>query len=91
MTFQYALFDDGKPVLSKDNGQQLYVYGDVANRRFPDRFWGDSTCIFITLDDHIERDPGYTCTRSGAYAATGIRDGRVHYITEFTIAKIGTV
>jgi hypothetical protein len=88
MKFQYALLDDGKPVLSKDNGQPLYVFGDASNWRRWDRFVGDSSCQFKTLDDHIETHPNYTCTTKGAHAETGIRDGRVHYVTEFIINKI---
>jgi hypothetical protein len=87
MTFQYALLEDGKPVLSKDNGQPLYVFGGVSNRRTSERFFGDSSCHFITLDDHIETNPDYTCTMEGAHPNTGITDGRIHYITDFTIKK----
>jgi hypothetical protein len=88
MKFQYALLDDGKPVLSKDNGQPLYVFGNASNRRAWEQFIGGSSCHFITLDDHIETHPDYTCTTKGAHAETGIRDGRVHYVTDFTVNKI---
>jgi hypothetical protein len=87
MRFQYALLDNDQPVLSKDNGQPLYVFGSVSNRSTWDRFTGESSCHLITLDDHIETNPDYTCTMSGAYAGSVLTAERAQYIADFTVSK----
>lgn len=85
MRFTYALFDSGQPVRSQ-NGQQLYVRGSVSNYRWPLWFSGKSSCD-ITADGYVVENSGYTCSGDGAHPNTGIRDGRIHYITDFTVKK----
>jgi hypothetical protein len=86
MAFTYALSDGGRPVRSQ-NGQQLYVSGSVSNSRGPFWFSGKSSCDIITADGTVVENSGYACNREGAHPNTGITDGRVHYITDFTIKK----
>jgi hypothetical protein len=84
--FMYAMLDGGKPVYSKDDGQRLYVQGNVKNQRGLE-FAGESFCQFVTEKGHVDKSSGYSCAMKGDYARTGIGDGRVHYETEFTVSK----
>jgi hypothetical protein len=86
MKFTYELRDNGKPANSKWNGTRLSVKGDVSNEREQWKFQGGSSCEIVDLFDIA--DPGYTCTMKSAYPYTSPADGRVHYITDFTVSKV---
>lgn len=86
MAFTYELLDNGKPALSKNDGQPLSVRGNVWNERGSQ---GGSSCEIITPDKRVERDSGYSCEVAGDYAPTGrlpARD-RGHYIADFMVSK----
>jgi hypothetical protein len=86
--FQYAVNDGGQPVYSKKNGRQLFVRGYVSNKRTDPMFVGGAWCEFITGQDDVEEDSGYTCDPWwGDYANTGIKNGHVHYIANFEVRK----
>jgi hypothetical protein len=87
MSFKYALLDNGKPVTSSINGKPLYVEGEVWNYRGGMAFKGDSSCRFASQDGVVDGNSGYSCNRSGDFAHTGVGDGHVHYISDFTISK----
>jgi hypothetical protein len=83
MKFRYAIRDANQPGRSIP---QFYVRGDVSNHR-GGKFTGGSSCEIVDYLDTPVQNSGYTCTANGYHASTGIRDGRVHYITDFTISK----
>lgn len=84
MTFKYAIRDAGEPDRSIP---RFYVRGDVSNYRGPTLFRGGSSCEIVNhLDEPVENS-GYSCTMNGYHASTGIPDGRVHYVTDFTVGK----
>lgn len=86
MTFTYALLDGDLPARA-ENGQRLYVSGSVSNFRGPLWFSGNSSCDIITADGDVVENSGYSCNRESAHPNTGIKDGRIHYITDFTVKK----
>lgn len=87
MRFEYALLDDGKPVYSRVDGQQLYIRGDVSNKREDNRFTGSSSCDFVTDGGRIDENSGYSCQMRGSYARTGADDRQAHYFTQFLVKK----
>jgi hypothetical protein len=87
MRFGYALLDDGKPVYSKVDGRQLYILGDVSNKREPKQFTGSSSCDFVTDGGRIDENSGYSCDRRGGYAGSGTHDRQAHYFTDFVVTK----
>jgi hypothetical protein len=85
MTFVYAMYADGRPAYSSD-GKRLYVRGNVWNDR-SGVFLGGSSCEIGIADGTVVENSGYTCSMQGAHPDTGVKDGRVHYITDFTVGR----
>jgi hypothetical protein len=86
MTFKYAIYDE-KPGYVKSDGGRLYVRGHVSNYR-GGVFEGGSSCDIVTADGHVVENYLYTCTMAkGYHVRSGIADGRIHYITDFTVSK----
>lgn len=91
MAFMHAILEDGKPVYSKDDGQRLFVRGNVKNKRSQgltgDWFTPESSCDIVTEKNHVDKNSGYSCDMKGDFVHTGNRDGDVHYRTDFTVSK----
>jgi hypothetical protein len=88
--FSYAILDNGQPVYDR-YGYPLKVIGSVSNWR-DIWFSGDSSCqIRGKFTDSFDSGhwgySGYSCGMVRGYAHTGIRDGRVHFLTDFTVSK----
>lgn len=86
MMFKYALLDNGQEVFM--DGKRLYIAGHVLNQRDWAMFWGHSDCAVVDDQYRGIENSGYSCDTNGYYANTDIRDGRVHYIADFTVKKV---
>jgi hypothetical protein len=80
----YDLLDSGRAVYGRD-GSPLRVRATVSNERYS--WFREASSCEIRSDAGIEIHSNYSCDKKGDFAHTGIRDGHVHYIADFTVSK----